>query len=598
MAPLVSATKVSKVFGLVTLFEGLSLAVEERERIAVIGSNGSGKSTFLRILAKLEDPDDGSVSWRKHLRLSYVQQEDSFPVGATAYAVLRAVLPEHDPDAERKVGQALGLIGFREKTQPVAAMSGGEKKRLAIARGVIVEPEVLLLDEPTNHLDIAGVRWLEELIRSSAFATLFVSHDRYFIQNVAQRVAEIDRRYPGGYFAVKGAYSEFLDTRATYLEQMEQYRASLANRVRREVEWLRQGAKARTTKQKARSDQAKELVAELQGVTRIEQRANMEFASSQRKSRELLKIEHLGKKMGERTLFQDISLILSPGSRLGVVGLNGSGKTTFLRTILGELPPDHGRVVRASKLKVALLDQLRVGLDPEMTLQRMLCRGDGDAVVFNGVEVHVAGWARRFLFQAEQLALPLKKLSGGERARALLARIMVEPADLLVLDEPTNDLDIPTLEVLEDALIEFPGAVVLVTHDRYLLDRVCQVVLGLAPGKSALFADFLQWERELQSSDNGDSKAAGKSDTRSRAPARKLGYIEQREFEGMESKILACERKVKDLEALVNAPESASDASKLQEYCAALAEAQQQLERLYDRWAELDEKRQKMTSAE
>ncbi|MBN8548607.1 MAG: ABC-F family ATP-binding cassette domain-containing protein [Deltaproteobacteria bacterium] len=598
MAPLVSATKVSKIFGLVTLFEGLSLAVEEHERIAIIGSNGSGKSTFLRILAKVEEPDDGTVSWRKHLRLSYVQQEDAFPADANAYEVLRAALPEHDPDAERKVGQALGLIGFRDKSQPVAKMSGGEKKRLAIARGVIVEPEILLLDEPTNHLDIAGVRWLEELLRGASFATIFVSHDRYFIQNVAERVAEIDRRYSGGYFAVKGAYSEFLDVRATYIEQMEQYRASLANRVRREVEWLRQGAKARTTKQKARSDQAKELVAELQGVTRIDQRASMEFAASQRKSKELLKIDKLTKKFGDRVLFSDISLILSPGSRLGVVGLNGSGKTTFLRTLLGELEPDGGRVVRASKLKIALLDQLRSGLNREVTLQEMLCGNDGDAVVFNGEEIHVAGWARRFLFQTEQLAVPVKKLSGGEQARALLARIMVEPADLLILDEPTNDLDISTLEVLEDALIEFPGAVVIVTHDRYLLDRVCQVVLGLSGGRSGLFADYVQWERDLDAAPSKGVLSADKGDTRSKGPAKKLGYIEQREFEGMESKILACEKSIKESEALVNSEEAATDAGKLQEYCAALAAQQSELEKLYERWAELDEKRRKITSGE
>ena len=592
MAPVISTQKVSKGFGLVPLFSEISIAVEDGERVALIGRNGSGKSTLLRILAGLEPPDDGTVTVRKQLSVSYVAQVDTFQADHSAYDALAAVIRPDDSHREQKIGETLGRFGFRDKVQATSAMSGGERKRLAIARGIIAEPDLLLLDEPTNHLDIRGVEWLEQLIVQTRSACVFVSHDRYFIQNVAQRVVELDDRYPGGYFAVAGDYTKFLETRASYLEQLEQYRASLANRVRREVEWLRQGAKARTTKQRARTEQAGELVAELQGLRRVESRAGLEFSSSGRGTKELLKVEAIGKSFGTRPIFHDVSLILAPGSKLGVVGGNGTGKTTLLRTLLGELQPDVGRIVRANKLQVAVLDQLRAVLDHDQTLKQVLA-GDGDTVEFNGQRYHVSGWAKRFLFRPEQLLLPVHRLSGGERARALLARIMAQPTDMLVLDEPTNDLDIPTLEVLEEALLEYPGALVLVTHDRYLLDRVCQVVLGMSGwGAAPLFADYRQWERWLaagvEQREREDLAISGEAVGSERQP---LSAAEYKEWKGMEGKISSAENKASAIETLMASPEVASDPSQLSAHCESLAKLHAEIETLYARWSELDARR-------
>ncbi|MFM1848512.1 MAG: hypothetical protein RL417_1986 [Pseudomonadota bacterium] len=596
--PLISAQKVTKVFGIRPLFTDISIAVNEGERVGVVGPNGSGKSTLLRILAGLQEPDEGGVALRKDLVIRYVAQEDRFPEGSTVESVLRGAVPPHEGNPDGRVAEALGLAGFSERTANTAQLSGGQRKRLAIAAALISAPELLLLDEPTNHLDISGVEWLEGVLKRGSFAAVFISHDRYFIENVAARVIEIDRRYPGGFFSVNGGYSQFLENRTVFLEQREQYQASLANKVRREVEWLRRGAKARTTKAKGRIDRAGDLIAELKGFEPNARTAGIEFNGSDRKTQELIRVEGISKKIGERTLFENVTITIAPGTRLGVVGNNGSGKTTFLNTLLGKISPDKGRVVQAPRLKIAFLDQGRSALSLDQKLQELFCRS-GDSVVFQGREYHASAWARRFLFRPEQLKLPVSELSGGERARALVARLMLEPADILVLDEPTNDLDIPTLEVLEEALDEFTGAVVLVTHDRYLLDRVASTVVGLTeiPGKrSLLYADYHQWIEVVESADDTVVEKRGAESTEEspvRAQPKKLSYMEHRELKSIEGKIEAAEKKVTELQASLALPEVAADSTKLQKQCQLLAEAQNEIETLFSRWAELDARTKK-----
>ncbi len=591
MIPLFSIKSVTKKYGVRPLFEDISLVISEREKVALIGPNGSGKSTLLKLIAGLEHPDKGELLAKRELRLGYVPQSEVFPETATVSDVVASAVSSHNTEA--LVSVYLGKAGFSDKSQLVSTLSGGWKKRLAIVRELAKEPELLLLDEPTNHLDIQGILWLEEIVKASPFAILFVSHDRYFIEDVAQRVIELDRRFPKGFLSVDGQYSDFLSSRELFLEQLESYRDSLANKVRREVEWLRRGAKARTTKAKGRIKEANSLIDELNSINLAERASNLDFSSTGKRTKELLKAEGIAQQLGDKLLFKNLSVTLSPGVRLGVIGMNGSGKTTLLRTLIGELTPTHGRIRRANSLKIAFFDQARTHINLEETLQKALCK-EGDSVVFNGREIHVTSWAKRFLFRHDQLNLNIKNLSGGEQARVLVAKLMLEPADILVLDEPTNDLDISTLEALEETLCEFSGAVVLVTHDRYMLDRISTSVIGLSgTGKAEIFADYTQWELQHQEAESLPKPKKEKLTTNfQKTPQRKkITYAERLELESMERKITEAERMAAEIEAELTEPTIASDAALLHAACEKLSNAHSEVDRLYARWQELEEKK-------
>ncbi|MGO9255153.1 MAG: ABC-F family ATP-binding cassette domain-containing protein [Bryobacteraceae bacterium] len=598
MALLESCTALAKSFGSRRLFENISLGVSEGERLGLIGPNGAGKSTLLKILAGLMEPDSGSVSLRRNTRVGYVPQEAAFPDGLTAAEVIGSALAgEHLDDAERaaRINLALGRGGFPDGAALTESLSGGWKRRLAIARELAREPDLLFLDEPTNHLDIDGILWLEKLLSTAPFACVVVSHDRYFLDNLVNDMAEIDRAYPEGIFRVEGSYSHFLEKKEEFLLAETSRQESLANIVRREVEWLRRGPKARTGKSKARIDQAGRLIRELSEVeTRaVKGVAQIDFTATDRRTKRLVAVEAVSKELGGRTLFRDLSFTLRPGSRLGLVGLNGTGKTTLLRMLGGDLPPDAGRIECAPGLRTVYFDQARDQLDRSQTLREGL-GAHGDHVIYRDRPIHVAGWAKRFLFDAGQLDRPISSLSGGEQARVLIARLMLQPADLLLLDEPTNDLDIPTLEVLEDSLTDFPGALVLVTHDRYLLDRVSTAVLGLdGLGGAQLYADYWQWEqaRAAQKPVRAE-KEAGVAARAVSAPAgrKKLSYLEAREWERMEARILEAEETLVAVRAEMQAPEVVSDGPRLHDCYKRMQQAESAVEALYERWAELEGK--------
>jgi ATP-binding cassette subfamily F protein uup len=660
MPPILNAQSITKQFGATPLFRAINLTVEDGDRIGLIGPNGAGKSTLLAVLAGQVEPDEGELAVRKRARAAYVPQDSVFEPGLTIRQVLeRDMTLAHTPENERegRIREIAGRTGFLSLDAEAASLSGGWRKRLAIAEALVTVPDVLLLDEPTNHLDLAGIEWLEELLTTSPFAAVTVSHDRYFLESTSSQIIELSRVYAEGLLRVKGNFSRFLEEKQAYLESQNKQMESLRNRVRTEIEWLRRGPKARTTKSKARIDTANTMIGQLADMTSRTATGStgIDFSASQRKTKRLVEFEgvactvpasrsrgvgpgfpanqttqrpgqtegggglnarmELADKTGvsapgegrPRTLFRNLNFVLTAGSKVGLVGPNGSGKTTFLRLLRGEIEPAEGSIRRAEALRLVYFSQMRE-IDESLTLRRALAP-EGDSVVYLGRPIHVASWAARFLFTGEQLNQPVRNLSGGERARVLIARLMLLPADVLLLDEPTNDLDIPTLEILEDNLLEFPGALILVTHDRYLLNRVATTVLGLdGKGRIGQFADFGQWESWLESNDSpsaatksaatkpdGSSKSTSSASTANSALSansakKKLSYIEAREFAAIERRVEESDERLAAARDRVEHPDIATDASALQQALKELEAAQEENDTLYARWAELTEK--------
>ena len=610
MPPIINAQNISKRFGAKPLFEDVSFTVSETDRIGLIGPNGSGKSTLLRILAGTEQPDSGGLAIRKRLQLSHVEQDSRFAAGASIRTVVEMAMQRSvAADSERSThfAEILGRAGFEDLEVEAASLSGGWQKRLAIIEALVQQPDVLLLDEPTNHLDLAGIEWLEDLLQQASFACVIVSHDRYFLENVATDMAELNRVYPEGLLRVHGSYTDFLEKKEEFLHAQSKRQEALENLVHSEIEWLRRGAKARTRKSKARIAKAGDLIGELADLNARTRSATaqIDFAATDRKTKRLIELQDVSCEMGNRTLFEGLNFIVPAGARVGVVGPNGSGKTTFLRMLKGEVAPSRGEIRRADWLRIVYFDQSRK-LDLSLTLRRALAP-EGDSVVYQDRVTHVASWAAKFLFLGEQLDQPVERLSGGERARVLIAQLMLQPADILLLDEPTNDLDIPTLEILEQSLLEFRGSLVLVTHDRYLLDRVSTVVLGLdglgldgisqdSQGGAASFADYGQWEtwqaerKRARNQTEPSTRLIPESPAPPAPAQKKLSYLEAREYAGIEQRIADAERSLQSKRAALEDPAIASDGPRLVAAQAEMEAAQNVLDTLYARWAELQEK--------
>ncbi|MFL5263773.1 MAG: ABC-F family ATP-binding cassette domain-containing protein [Anaeromyxobacteraceae bacterium] len=646
---LLHAAGLRLAFGSRAIFDGLTFTLDEGERVGLVGVNGSGKSSLMRSLARAAEPDRGEVQLRRGASVTYLAQEPTFADGATvaselevARASLRAALDAHAALSERLAAERdeaahermlhelaalsdrveglggwdtahearrlLDRLGVKEWERPVAELSGGARKRVAIARALLTRPDLLLLDEPTNHLDADTVDWLEEELDQTKGALLLVTHDRYFLDDLVDRIVEIT---PGaGVTSYPGNYEAYLATKleADQLASTAQHKRD--RWIEGEVAWLRRGVEARRTKSKARIDRARQLMAE-RGYVRP-RAAELQVAEAPRLSHVVLEAHGVAKALGGRPILTGIDFTLGRGERVGIVGPNGAGKTTFLRVLLGELAPDAGEVVTGKRSRIAYYDQARAQLDPETTVYEAAGGGPAgaigeDFIELSGRKVALRDYLDDLLFPVTMQRMKVKALSGGERNRLLLAKLFLEGANVLVLDEPTNDLDLVTLNVLERLLLGFDGAVLVVTHDRYFLDKVATAVLAIEgdghavryPGNFEMYRTLKgQAERDRAADADvpavrlertaRDAGAESKGGARVRKPG-KLSFNEQRELEGMEAAILAAEGRKAEIEVQLSDPATyQKDGGRVASLKAELARVGAEVERLYARWQELE----------
>jgi len=597
MTAIVTVQDVEKHYGDRRVLRGVSLAVHERDRIGMIGANGAGKSTLLKMMVYGASagpkndptlvPDEGVITWKKGLVLEYVAQEPVLPLDEPVSAALA-----REGVADHEIHTVAAALQLPPLAKIIGQLSFGERRRVALARALLGKPDVLALDEPTNHLDARTIEWLETRLAGFQGALLVVTHDRYFLDRVATRIVEVDR---GKAYTYEGDYEAFLLAQAERLHTESETEYQRSSFVRREIEWIRRRPKARTTKAKARIDRYDQAVAaapltdEKRGAT-----LQLRLPTGPRLGGTIVELANASRTLGGKKLFSDLTLVMKPGDRIGIVGPNGAGKTTLIRTILGIDPPDSGRVVLGANTRPAYFEQGRSELRDELTVLEEV--GDGyDYVELPDERIHVRSFLRMMAFPDQIADTKIGQLSGGERNRVQLARLLRRGGNLLVLDEPTNDLDLPTLGALEDGLLAFPGCALIVSHDRWFLDRVATGILAFEGDGEVTFYEgsysFYAERRATKSPSTSGAPVAKepKGDTRVKAPAaRKLTFKEKAELAGMEEMILAAEEKVGELERTLQDPAVFKDrAAEVPELVKQLDAARIEVTRLYARWEEL-----------
>jgi ATP-binding cassette subfamily F protein uup len=565
--------KVSLAFGARPLLDGVELQLEEGERVCLVGRNGEGKSSLLRLVTGAMPPDDGTVWLQPGARVAFLAQDIVDVADGNVRAVVESGLASGDAagedwERERRVDELLARLEL-DGNAAFESLSGGWRRRALLARALAMQPHVLLLDEPTNHLDIAAIEWLEQLMLEFAGALLFVSHDRAFINRVASRVIELDR---GRLSSWPGNYDDYARKKAEQLIVEAQHNALFDKRLAQEEVWIRKGVEARRTRNEGRVRALYRLREERRARRERTGRAELAVQESAESGKKVFAAEHAAVRFGERVIFSDFSATIMRGDRIGIVGPNGAGKSTLLRLLLGEIEPSSGRVQRGTRLQTAYYDQQRAQLQLDRSVMENIS-DRGDHVVINGVPRHVTGYLQDFLFRPDQLRTPAAALSGGERNRLLLARLFASPANLLVMDEPTNDLDIDTLELLEELVAEYAGTLLLVSHDRAFLDHVVTSLL-IVEGDGAVrefvggYSDWVRYRgrqavRAVAGADRPapDAAAAPVQPPAIAVPAAaqvpragRLGYKDQREFDALPAQIEALEAEQARLTTLVAAP--------------------------------------------
>lgn len=596
MSQLISAEKLSHSFAGKNLFSSVSLGVFEGDRIGLVGPNGAGKSTLLRILSHKISADNGSVTYRRGLRVAHLEQS---PVLNPESNIIDTLLESQNDahDALAKAYELISKIGLNQFSEDARTkeLSGGWKKRLALARELMKEPDVIFLDEPTNHLDVEGIIWLENFLAKSRFASITITHDRLFLQRVSNKIYDLDPQNPNFLICHNGDFSSFLETKESLLESLRSREAHLKNIYRKELDWLRRGPQARLTKQKARIERAHELADEVSTLSAKNSKkgVHIDFEGHEKSPKKLIEVLDISKSFEDKKLFENFSQLITPKTRLGILGPNGCGKSTLIRCLLGKENVDSGKVTVFDKVQINYFEQNKETLDLNKSLLKNICP-EGDYVQYRGSFVHVRSYLERFLFSPQQMDLPVSKLSGGEQSRLRIAQMMQTSSQVLVLDEPTNDLDHATLLVLEDALENFDGAVILVSHDRYFLDQVSNEIIAFNNTTHLeRFASYYQWEEwakgQIPSSPSKDSESSTVKSPEPKKPVR-LSYKEKHELENMESQIKNLESRLKIKEEEIASPETLSNHQKLSELSNEIEFLQTQLDTLFTRWAELEKK--------
>lgn len=598
MATLISAYQLSKSFASKTLFQNISFAIDNSEHIGLIGPNGAGKSTLLSLIAKDQQPDRGQISFANNLTLGYLKQKPTLNPDESIYDSLMNVTEDiYDADNMQLAFELISkmeLDRFPEGTdKKVGELSGGWQKKVALARELMRKPNLLLLDEPTNHLDLESIVWLEEFLqKTNDIALLIVTHDRKFLQNTCQVIFDLDPQLPNGILRTNGPYTDHLESKMMLFEGQKHLEEKRRNTMTREKEWLARGPQARLTKQKARIERAYDIIDEVKDLENknAKKSLDLDFGGNSKSPKKLIEATKISKSYSGKTLFQDFSVMIRPGHRYGLIGPNGSGKSTLLKCLIGRIPVDYGTVFVNDDIEISYFEQGKDQLDLSKSVLKVICP-EGDYVHFQDQPVFARSYLSRFHFKAQQMDMPAAQLSGGELSRLILAKLMLKQAHVLILDEPTNDLDVETLESLSDCLSEFKGAVILVSHDRYFMDQNCDVIwsFDLLSNTILTFADTNQWEdwfklnkRALKNSDSKSSKSANQRVG--------LSYKEKIEFEKIESVIANEEAALRNLQDELALPDTQTDYARLSQLTKEISVAESKVERLVARWEELTQK--------
>ena len=619
---ILTALELEVHFGEQIVLDKASLSIHEYDRIGLVGKNGAGKSTFLKIISGIQPPDSGEVAKRKDLVTGFLSQEFSLDETKNVYENILAgaekeikLLREYEktpydsPDKhyleetilrmdswnlEKRINilaQSLNAPGIE---RDISSLSGGEKRRIALCRALISRPDLLILDEPTNHLDTKSIEWLEHFLADYKGTCIFVTHDRYFLDRIANRIVELSN---GTFFSHEGNYTDYLinKTERQAIKEIEERKRQQF--LKRELEWVRRGPRARRTKAKSRLDNFFEVSKQQNNEDELD--VDLIIPPSERLGKKVVELKNVGIKLGDKTLFEGFNFNFEAGKKIGVVGNNGVGKTTLLKIILGEIIPTAGKIEIGETTDFNYVDQARLLLNDDDSVIKAI--GEGNEVIkFGKQQISVWTYLRRFLFTDERIDTQVGKLSGGEKSRLTLAKILARGGNFLMLDEPTNDLDLPTLRILEEALISFKGCVMVVSHDRYFLNRICTGILALEGNGEIYYSEgnydyYIEKRKRRIKQDEVSKPKEKKEDTRLKPKSKKLSYKDVLELEQIEEKIIEAEAEVDRIEKIYTSPDYylkyAEQTNKLNNQ---LTEAKEEVKKLYERWEELERKKDEL----